>query len=293
MYKRILVALGEQPSVSAAVEYGVALAAQVGAAVCFLNVLSLPLFAGTPDSVPCSTLVLDSLIAYSQRRLARALAVAAQEDVSASAIQQWGRTSATIAWIAAREDCDLLILGTPTAAGWRVPFRGQMAHRVAASARIPVLRVPPAHAPRHAGACWSRLLVCLDDSPATEAVLDYVLPLAQAACLDVRLLHVGAAWCPGAAKRAPNKTRAVCTLAAAACAAAGVRYDLEVASAPGVAALLTAATPQPGEVIVLGEYGRAPWSWLWCQGLTRAVLTRANAPVLLVPATLCLPAPVM
>jgi len=72
MYKRMLVVTGDQVC-DAPVEYAVALAADTGAELSILTVLSLPLIAGMPDGTACM-LAMESVVAQSQEvRAAAAL----------------------------------------------------------------------------------------------------------------------------------------------------------------------------------------------------------------------------
>ncbi len=283
MYRRMLVATGEHPWSSAAVGYGVALAAHTGAELCILTVLALPLLATMPDTGPCSTLVMESLEAQGRAGLSWVAAAAEHAGVlSPTVMLRWGNIPATIMGVADDADCDLIVVGRQVRPGWQRPLRGAIAKQVATAARRPVLVVPPPPASRWS--CWSRALVVIDGSPSADVALEYALTLAQAAPLDVCLLHVPAAWPPGVVRHARASAPEACTLAAAQALAAGVRYDVQGAAGRGVTAILETATHRQCDLILLGVPAGTRWQRLWCGRTVRALTTTTPVPVLLVPA---------
>jgi nucleotide-binding universal stress UspA family protein len=286
----MLVALGEQPWSSAAVSYGIALAAHTGAEVRFLQVPVLPLVTGTPDTSPGSALVVDGLVAHSQATLSWAATAAEEAGVPYTTTMRWGRVVDTILWTADAEDCDLIVVGAPQRPEWQYLLRGSITRRVATSTRWPVLVVPQLRSHPETVIRWSRALVVTDGSPDADITMEYALTLAQAENLDVSLLHVEAAWSPGRTGRSMRRAQEFCTLAAAQAAAAGLRYDVQVATGQAIPTILQAAAHSQCEVIILGVSEGVPWQQLWRSLLTRAVLAEASCPVLLVPSLLGLSA---
>src|SRR5262245_34527801 len=117
MYKRILVVTGDKSWSNAPVEYAIALAADTGAELSMLTVLSLPLIAGMPDGTAC-TLVLESVVAQSEGVLEAAAAAAERAGVSYTSQVRWGNPADMIQRTADEEDCDLIVVGSQ-AYTWR------------------------------------------------------------------------------------------------------------------------------------------------------------------------------
>lgn len=292
MYRRILVATGDQPWCSAAVSHGIALAAHTGAALHFLHVLTLPIITGTPDTSPGASLVVESLEDQGKDILAWVATAAEQADVPYSTTMRWGRIVDTILSTAEAEDCDLIVVGTPARRLWHPLLRGDIALRTARYAQQPVMVVKQPLLYPNEGIRWSHALVVTDGSPSTEGTMAYALTLAQAEDLDVSLLHVKAAWLPGKAEQATVWTKETGTLVAAHAAAAGIRSDVQVALQHPVPTILQTAADSQCDVIILGMHRGSYWQRFWAQHYTRAVIVQAACPVLLVPATPMLAVPV-
>jgi nucleotide-binding universal stress UspA family protein len=274
------------------VSYSIALAAYTGAELHFLRVVSLPLITGTPDTVAGSSFVVESVVEHSAVTLSWVAEAAEQADVPYTTTMRWGRVAQTILWTAEEEDCDLIVLGAHARPRWQQPLRGYVARQVAASARRPVLVIQQQSPVACEPVYWSRALVVTDATPDTSLTLEHAFALAQAEDLDVRLLHVKAAWPPGSARQAERTAKEICTLAAAQAAATGVRYAVRVATGPAAPAILQAAAEHQCDVIILGMHENTYWQQFRRSHLIREVTTKASCPVLLVPSSFDLQVPV-
>ena len=112
MYKRVLVAVGDDPQVDIPLEYAVALAAHTDAELCLLRVLTVPIVSGSPDMVACSTLAMESLMEANEHVLAYAGQAAAEAHVPYIAMLRWGAIPNAIMQTAEEEDCDLIVVGS-------------------------------------------------------------------------------------------------------------------------------------------------------------------------------------
>src|SRR4051794_16344009 len=110
MYKRILVVVGDDLHGDIPVEYAVALAASTEAELSLLKVLEMPTLVCTPDSVGCSTLLLEDIVEANEYVLTQAMAVAEAAGVSYTAMLRWGAISNTILHTAQEADCDLIVV---------------------------------------------------------------------------------------------------------------------------------------------------------------------------------------
>jgi len=190
MYKRILVPVGHHLQSDLPVEYAVALAAFTGAELCFLQVLTLTVFASALYMEECTKPVIEGVIEASKHTCAFAIAAAEAVGVSYSVMLRWGALPDLIVQTAAEAACDLIVVGTPEGSGaYRYQSR-YVVEKVIIQARQPVLVFGPALSflsdPDH----WSRFLVVLDDADKAETAIEYALTLAQGEAHNVCLLYV-------------------------------------------------------------------------------------------------------
>jgi len=282
MYKRILVVTGDQ-SYDAPVEYAIALAADTGAELSILTVLSLPLIAGMPDGTACM-LAMESVVAQSQDIRAAAAAAAEQAGVSYTTWARWGNTADMILRTAEEDDCDLIIIGSH-ACTWR--SRQVLRHvikKLTTSARQPFLVITEPPEETYRGTYWTRLLVVHDGSPEGETAVHYALALAQEAALDIYLVHVYALRqhygtdLLGGTPSMPDMLE----LTAARTAIAGVSYDVVPALGNSVTAITETAADRACDVIILGVAQPSIWKRLLSKPTAAAVLANTTLPVLLV-----------
>jgi nucleotide-binding universal stress UspA family protein len=283
MYKRVLVAVGDDPQVDTPVEYAITLAARTGAEVCFLRVLTVPLVCGAPDMVACSTLAMESVMHANEHVLACAVEAAVEARVSYTVTLRWGAIPDAIMQTAEETDCELIVVGSPVCPGWRQRrLNGYIARKVVAKARQPVLVIGQSPPDIPGASLWPRLLVVTDDSPCAEAAVEYALALAQEEALEVCLLHIDPARSPFASFGAASRAKNTLALAAAWAAASGVNYAVQQAAGDVVSAILEAATRQQCDAIILGVHGSPRWQRILYDRTTRLVTARSPLPVLLV-----------
>src|SRR5438034_6097946 len=231
MYKRVLVAVGDDPQGDTPVEYAITLAARTGAEVCFLRVLTVPLVCGAPDMVACSTLAMENVMHAHEHVLACAVEAAVEARVSYTTTLRWGAVPDAIMQTAEEVDCDLIVVGSPVCPGWRQRrLNGYIARKVVAKARQPVLVIGQSSPDIPGASLWPRLLVVTDDSPCAEAAVEYALALAQEEALDVCLLHIATPKSTFASFGTASRAKNTLLLAAAWAAASGVNYAVQQAA---------------------------------------------------------------
>jgi nucleotide-binding universal stress UspA family protein len=284
MFKRILAVSGGQPWVDASVEYALALAAETGAELSLLSVPLPPVVAGMPDLSMCSGIVLESIVAESETVLASIVAAAEQAEVPCTVHVRWGNTADMILRTAVEDDCDLIIIGS-YADTWRSRWLlGHLLTKVTTYARQPLLVVTAPAEESYAGAAWSRLLVVHDGSRRGAAPVHYALALAQAAALDVCVLHVNTGWQPANidASCLTPEVQSMLSLATTQAAIAGVHHDVILAAGNRVTAIVETAAARACGVIVLGAAQGNGWQRLVQRHTVKAVLANTTLPVLLV-----------
>ncbi len=93
MYKRIVVAVGDDPELDTAVAYAIALAAHTEAELWLLRVCTVPLIFGAPDMVTCSHLAMEHVMEAHAHLLACAVAAAEEAGVSYTATSEIPRAT--------------------------------------------------------------------------------------------------------------------------------------------------------------------------------------------------------
>src|SRR5207302_10334643 len=104
MYRRMMVVTDDQAWSDAPVRYAIALAAETGAELSILMVLTLPLIAGMSDAMAC-TLVVESIMAQSATVLADVAALAEQAGIAYTTHVRWGNTADAVLRTTEEEDC--------------------------------------------------------------------------------------------------------------------------------------------------------------------------------------------
>ena len=159
-------------------EYAIALAAETGAELSILMVLSPPLIAGMSDAMAC-TLVVESIMAQSATVLADVVAIAEQAGIAYTTHVRWGNTADAVLRTTEEEDCDLIIVGSH-ACTWRGHrLLRHVIKKLTTSARQPLLVVTAPPEETYRGTSWARLLVVHDGSPEGEAAVGYARALAH------------------------------------------------------------------------------------------------------------------
>jgi nucleotide-binding universal stress UspA family protein len=280
MYTRILAATGGSPWSDAAVAYAIALAAHLHAELRILTVLNISGVYAMPDVMASSDLLMESVEQQGQDLLAQATTRATDAGVAHEALLKWGNVAETILQTAAEEQCDLIVLGSRGLSGFKRLMLGSISNAVAAKAQCPVLLIKQPPAPLR----WRRMLVATGGSPWSDAAVDHALELARSQQLDVCLLCVE--------RRRSRRMdslfsltsdgKNILALAEARAAAAGVPYAARLAQGDVTATILTTATEEQCDVIILGSRGLTGFKRLMLGSISNAVAATAPVPVLIV-----------
>ena len=113
MYRRIMVVTSDQSWSDIPVKYAIALAAETGAELSILMVLTPPLIAGMSDVTAC-TLIVESIMDQSATALADIVVMAEQAGIAYTTRVRWGSTADAVLRTAEEDDCDLVIVGSHT-----------------------------------------------------------------------------------------------------------------------------------------------------------------------------------
>ena len=283
MYKRIVVAVGDDPELDTAVAYAIALAAHTEAELWLLRVCTVPLIFGAPDMVTCSHLAMEHVMEAHAHLLACAVAAAEEAGVSYTATSRWGAIPDILMRTADEADGDVIVVGSPASPGWPWPSKRYLARHVVARARQPVLVVSQPPPALYGGPLWSRMLVVHDGSPGADRAVEYALTLADAACLDTCVLHLRTRR-PSykvPALRLTAKVSPSLSMAVPHPAMAGSAAEV-VAPWGGISTILETAAERRCDVIVLGTYQGLRWHRLWYGHIARALMATTDLPVLVV-----------
>jgi nucleotide-binding universal stress UspA family protein len=281
MYKRIVVAVGDYPELDTAVAYAIALAADTGAELWLLRVLTVPLIFGAPDMLTCSHLAMHNVMEAHAYVLDCAAAAAEEAGVSYTTTSRWGAIPDLLMRTADEADCDVIVVGSPGCPGWPWPCNRYLARHVVARARQPVLVVSQAPPAIYGGPLWSRLLVVHDGSLGAEMAVEYALTLADAACLDTCVLRLRTHWPSYKGPALRHTAQAPKSLAVAHPAMAGGNDEVLVQWG-GITTILEAAAERQCDVIVLGTDQGLSWQRLWYGHMARALMATTDLPLLVV-----------
>jgi len=283
MYRRIMIVTGDQSWSDVPVKYAMALAAETGAELSILMVLTPPLIAGMSDAMAC-TLVVESIMAQSEVVLADIVAAAEQTGLAYTTHVRWGNTADAVLRTVEEEDCDLVIVGSH-ACTWRGHrLLRHVIKKLSTSARQPLLVVTEPLEETYRGTSWARLLVVHDGSPEGAAAVRYACALAQEAALEVCLLHAHSLLQSSESdplRGAPSVEEMV-TLTGAQTATTRVSNDVVSASGNTVTAIVETATDRACDVIVLGAEPYRGWKRLVYEPTAEAVMANTTLPILLV-----------
>ncbi len=212
------------------------------------------------------------------------------EGVAAEVVLRDGDAAGEILACAAALGPDLIAMSTHGHSGLARAVRGSVAERVLRHAEQPLLLCSPAAleaAP--ASPRFARILVPLDGSERSAAVLPVVLPLARAFGGAITLLRVepfvpaaipspllsSPGWDPAhtAATLEPFRERV---------AAAGVPVEVEATMGIEVSEILDAA--EEADLVAMSTHGRSGLSRWWFGSVAEQVLRHCKRPVLVVRA---------
>jgi nucleotide-binding universal stress UspA family protein len=132
---------------------------------------------------------------------------------------------------------------------------------------------------------YRRVLVAVDGSEMAEAVLPFILAIAQPLGLDVVLLRVNPRAQPDLAEAARLMSQAYVADLAKEVEAAGVRVTTSVRDGVPVDEILAAARDEGADLIAMTTHGRTGPSRLLFGSVAEGVLREATVPVLVMRQT--------
>jgi len=140
-YKRILIAIDQNPWSYHTITQAVALAAQSNATLVILMVPTYLIIQEAPYGMSLAESLADAAAKESNAILAWAADAAERAAVPYSTMFKWGSAVPTILSVAEEAHCDLIVIGSPVKTRWFRFFQPCYAKHVAANARQPVLVV--------------------------------------------------------------------------------------------------------------------------------------------------------
>jgi nucleotide-binding universal stress UspA family protein len=283
MYKRIVVAVGDEPERDTALAYAIALAAHTDAELCLLRVLTVPLTCGAPDMVTCSHLALEPVMEAQADVLACAVAAAEEAGVSYTTASRWGAIPDVLMRTAEDADCEVIVVGAPGCPGWPWPCKRYLARHVVVRARQPVLVVAQPPPALYGAPLWTRLLVVHDGSPGANRAVEYALTFAADAGLDTYLLRLRTRWASWTIPARRDTTRGSTSRSMVGIPPAMTGIDEEVlAPWGGSTTILETAAKRGCDVIVLGTAQGLRWHRLWQGHIARALMATTDLPLLVI-----------
>src|SRR5262249_29835915 len=258
-------------------------AAETGAELALLMILSPPLIAGMADAMAC-TLAIESIMSESEIVLADIAARAEQAGIACTTRVRWGGAADAVLRTAEEDDYDLIIVGSHA---WTWRGRRLLRHvikQLTTCARQPLLIVTEPPEETYRGTSWARLLVVHDGSPAGEAAVCYARALAHEAALEVCLLHAHSLLQSygSDALRDTLRVEDMLTLTGMQTATTRVSDDVVLASGDTVTAIVETATERACDVIILGAEPLRGWKRLVYEHTAKAVMANTTLPILLV-----------
>jgi len=210
-----------------------------------------------------------------------------RQSAAVSAIRRQGDPAEEILAVACSEGVSLIAMSTHGRTGISRLVRGSVAERVLRSADTPVLLVNPFTKPHAQDSQISRILVPLDRSATSAAVIPEVAQLAQAYSSHVTLFHVANPELhesPMAERRETERDKVFREQAAIhvrQLAEAGVQATVKVVFEFGAAAqILAAVEDQAIDLVALTTHGRSGMSrWLF-GSVAEHVIRQCRAPLL-------------
>jgi nucleotide-binding universal stress UspA family protein len=199
---------------------------------------------------------------------------------------------------------DLVVMATHGRGGARRLFSGAMAQQVVAAGSTPVLLVRPPDSPeRPAGVHprpWKLIIAPIDGDPVHERSLPIAADLAAAFSCSLHLLMVThtsgslAGTEHAAGTFMPNATRIKLEMESAAAqeylhtrarelSGRGIQTDSEATRGDPAQAIIKAARRLAPDLVVMATHGRAGTNAFFEGSVAARVITRARAPLLLVP----------
>ena len=140
-YKRILVAIDQNPWSYNAITHAVTLASNTCATLMILMVPSYLIIHDAPCGLGPGDTQAKAIADEGYAMLAWSATMAERAGVPYNTVMRWGCTVPTILQVANEAHCDLIVMGAPLKPGWLRFFQPSHAKYVAAHAKQPVLVV--------------------------------------------------------------------------------------------------------------------------------------------------------
>jgi nucleotide-binding universal stress UspA family protein len=277
-YKTILVHVDSSSHVNLRIEIAATLAARYDAHLVGLALTGLPEIYFDPLMLNPVDPAVEPLLQVPRQRAADALAnfedIARQFHVGSTESRLEENESVQGVILQARY-CDLVVLGQFDPDDDEASTRSDFAESVILECGIPVLMVPYASAVTGVG---TRALVSWNASKEAVRALHDALPMLQRAS-PVAVAVFDPDRLPSAYRAVPDK-HIVAALARHAVVAKVTRQvttsDIDIANA-----LLSLATDQASDLLVMGAYGHARFREILLGGVTRQILRSMTLPVLM------------
>jgi nucleotide-binding universal stress UspA family protein len=278
-----MVVISDQAWSDIPAKHAIALAAETGADLSILMVLTPPLIAGMSDVTAC-TLLVESIMDQSAAALADIVGMAEQAGIAYTSHVRWGNTADAVLYTAEEDDCDLVIVGSHTYTWRSHRILRHVIKQLTTFARPPLLIVTEPPEETYSGTNWARLLVVHDGSPSGEAAVGYAYALAHEGALEVCLLHAHSLLQTYETDpfRDMHSVEDMLTWVEARTATARVSDDIVLASGDIVTAIVETATDRACDVIILGAELPRGWKRLLHKYTVEAVMANTTLPILLV-----------
>jgi nucleotide-binding universal stress UspA family protein len=287
--KTILVATDFSGAATNAAERAARVAAEHGAALRLVHVVSEPALAVLRDEYPVPSYARERLCSHAETRLGELRArVSSVYGIATTQDLRIGVTREAIAEAAA--GVDLLVLGARGTNPVVDSLIGTTAARVLRTVRSQILIVK-----QQAAAAYGRVLVAVDFSRHTTATLDAADGLAPRSSITVvhafdvpfaGLLHLAdaseqkiATWRALARERATAELRQLIATREGGTS----RWRAHVQQGDPVSVILEAARNMDADLIVIGKHGRSRLEETLIGSVTRRTLANARCDVLVVP----------
>jgi nucleotide-binding universal stress UspA family protein len=209
---------------------------------------------------------------------ASALAGPAGAEVVTATVEPGGDVCAGLEQAYRKESADLMVVGSPGGEWFPASHLGRTGHRLAGHTNHPIAVVPPGPPPT-----GIRLVVGVDGSPGSNAVLQWVGHLPPALTSEVGVIHaVPTPLAPflHAPQQAAGDDDTRGWLEPL--VEAGIEVAVSVVEGDPVDALVGAAN-QPGAVIVIGGRPVGPNHRLRLGSVALRILDRQSGPVIVIP----------
>lgn len=276
-WKSIAVFLDDTPQSEKICDYAADLALRCGA-----HLIGIHGIQGFPGSFPEDSFVhgkqainalIDRQRATEEKRAfavaRRFVAVARKQDIS---------TEFRVIWAGSADDavlnalhCDLVVLGHPLPRGLPEAWT---ADRLLIATGVPLLAIPDGW---NSGTIGTNVIVAWNGSREARRAITDAMPLLSAA-QSVTVLVVNSAKIPQKYGAEPGSDISLYL------ARHGVQVELQQAGAGGASiakTILSKATEQNADLIVIGAYSHKRTSEIFFGGVTREILTSISMPVLL------------